>query len=298
MAADIHLCSFDDHYLFDCLPLRLDTIAQDSTALAGRSFALISALIDGQKVADTGLRLQYAAALLKTHQDVELAGILRQLQGTPMSAQERRGYEDIRVGYILRQADALREAGDLAAAYDTLAPLLAERPNHPDVVGVLARMYGDNGDHAQAMQLYHRLLEKDPRNLKLLLPAASAATATKDFAYAESAIQVALQLAPQDPEVLTAAGRLYRAKGEATKAGQYFAAAIEAENRQRAVLLGVAGQGASARNAAAPGGNPFRRTAALANWGGRTPFPTAVPMAAAPMAYAAPIAAQVFFGGL
>ena len=47
----------------------------------------------------------------------------------------------------------------LAAAYDTLAPLLAERPNHPDVVGVLARMYGDNGDHAQAMQLYHRLLE-------------------------------------------------------------------------------------------------------------------------------------------
>jgi predicted Zn-dependent protease len=69
-----------------------------------------------------------------------------------MSAQERRGYEDIRVGYILRQADALREAGDLAAAYDTLAPLLAERPNHPDVVGVLARMYGDNGDHAQANQ--------------------------------------------------------------------------------------------------------------------------------------------------
>ena len=57
MDADIHLCSFDDHYLFDCLPLRLDTIAQDSTALAGRSFALISALIEGQKVADTGLRL-------------------------------------------------------------------------------------------------------------------------------------------------------------------------------------------------------------------------------------------------
>ncbi len=97
--------------------------------------------------------------------------------------------------------------------------------------------------------------------------------------------------------MLTAAGRLYRAKGEATKAGQYFAAAIEAENRQRAVLLGVAGQGASARNAAAPGGNPFRRTAALANWGGRTPFPTAVPMAAAPSAYSAAQPMPAMAGG-
>ncbi|AVP56384.1 cellulose biosynthesis protein BcsC [Pulveribacter suum] len=259
-----------------------------------RALAMVREMLARTPRPDTGLRLQYAAALLKTHQDVELAGILRQLQDTPMSAQERRGYEDIRVGYILRQADALREAGDLASAYDTLAPLMAERPQDPDVVGVLARMYADNGDHAQAMQLYHRLLEKDPRNLKLLLPAASAATATKDLAYAESAIQVALQLAPNDPEVLTAAGRLYRAKGQATKAGQYFAAAIEAENRQRAVLLGAAGQGNPAWNGAAPGGNPFRRTAALASWGGRTPFPTAVPAAAAPLGYAAaaqPVAA-------
>ena len=244
---------------------------------------------------DTGLRLQYAAALLKTHQDVELAGILRQLQDTPMSLQERRGYEDVRVGYILRQADALREAGDLAGAYDTLAPLLAERPNDPEVVGVLARMHADHGDHAQAMQLYHRLLEKDPRNLKLLLPAAGAAAATKDFAYAESALQVALQLAPGDPEVLTAAGRVYRAKGQATKAGQYFAAAIEAENRQRASLLAASGQGASAWSAAAPGGNPFRRTVQT-GWGGRTVFPTAVPTSA-PMPMAAYAAVQPVSAG-
>ncbi|MGE4330638.1 cellulose synthase subunit BcsC-related outer membrane protein [Diaphorobacter sp.] len=250
-----------------------------------RALAMVREVLARTPRPDTGLRLQYAAALLKTQQDVELAGILRQLQDVPMSAQQRRGYEDIRVGYILRQADAVRSSGDLAGAFDTLAPLLAERPNDPDVIGVLARMYTDNGDHAQAMQLYHRLLEKSPRNLKLLLPAAAAATATKDYAYAESAIQVALQLAPQDPEVLTAAGRLYRAKGEATKAGQYFAAAIEAENRQRAAVLGAAGPGAAGWNAAAPGANPFRRTAAPA-WGARTPFPTAA-VAAAPLGYAA-----------
>ncbi|MCG8709908.1 LacI family DNA-binding transcriptional regulator [Brenneria sp. 4F2] len=46
MESDIHLCSFDDHYLFDCLPLKIDTIAQDSERLAGNSFEMITTLIE------------------------------------------------------------------------------------------------------------------------------------------------------------------------------------------------------------------------------------------------------------
>ncbi|WP_141630347.1 tetratricopeptide repeat protein, partial [Melaminivora alkalimesophila] len=208
-----------------------------------RALAMVRDMLARTPRPEVGLRLQYAAALLKTQQDVELAGVLRQLQDTPMSAQDRRSFEDIRVGYILRQVDGLRQAGDLAGAYDMLAPLLAERPQDPEVVGALARMYADHGDHAQAMGLYQRLLERDPRNVGLLLAAANTATGAKDHAYAESAVQIALQIAPQDPDVLTTAGRVYRAKGQASKAGQYFAAAIEAENRQRAQLMVAAGQG-------------------------------------------------------
>ncbi len=259
-----------------------------------RALAMVRDMLARTPRPDVGLRLQYAAALLKTGQDVELAGVLRQLQDTPMSAQDRKGFEDIRVGYILRQADALRTAGDLAGAYDTLAPLLAERPQDTDVIGALARMYADNGDHAQAMGLYHRLLEKDPRNVRLLLAAANTATGARDYNYAESAVQVALQLAPQDPEVLTAAGRVYRAKGQASKAGQYFAAAIEAETRQRAQLLAATGQGGGSYAAPnAPGGNPFRRGAAQPLWGGRVPaggagamVPVAYADSPAPTAYA------------
>ena len=33
------------------------------------------------------------------------------------------------------------------------------------IIGALARMYADHGDNAQAMGLYHRLLERDPRNV-------------------------------------------------------------------------------------------------------------------------------------
>lgn len=38
MESDIHLCSFDDHYLFDCMTLKIDTVAQDCRALAQHSF--------------------------------------------------------------------------------------------------------------------------------------------------------------------------------------------------------------------------------------------------------------------
>jgi tetratricopeptide (TPR) repeat protein len=113
---------------------------------SNRAMATIRQLLARSARPEPGLRLQYAAILLKTKQDVELAGILRQLQGMPMTLQQRQSFNDIRVGYILRQAEALRESGDLAGAYDTLAPVMAERPNDPLVIGALARMYAANND--------------------------------------------------------------------------------------------------------------------------------------------------------
>ena len=95
---------------------------------SNRAMATIRQLLARSARPEPGLRLQYAAILLKTKQDVELAGILRQLQGMPMTLQQRQSFEDLRVGYVLRQADALREAGDLAGAYDTLAPVLPSAP--------------------------------------------------------------------------------------------------------------------------------------------------------------------------
>lgn len=243
-----------------------------------RALGMIRQVLARTPRPDTGMRLQYAATLLKTRQDVELAGILRQLQNAPMSAQERRSYDDLRMAYIVRQADALREAGDLAAAYDTLAPVLAERPNDPQAIGALARMYAANNDYQQALGLYNRLLEKDPNNVHILLPAATMATAAKEYGYAESALQIALLRAPNDPEVLTAAGRLYRAQGKTTKAGEYFAAAVAAENRQRGAQLAASGAPGPAASS-----NPFRRTqqpVGMANWGWGMPPQSAAPGAA------------------
>lgn len=232
---------------------------------------------------DVGLRLQYAATLLKTQQDVELSGILRQLQNAPMSERERRSFADIRRAYIVRQADGLREAGDLVAAYDTLAPLLAEQPDDPLAMAALARMYAANNDYAPAQALYARLLERSPTDVPLLLQTAAMATGAKDYAYAESLLSVALARAPRDPEVLTAAGRLYRAQGKNTKATEFFTAAVAAENAQRDAVLAASGV------AAGPGrsGNPFAQRAGLQpqRVGGGLTVPGAAAVARSPVGY-------------
>lgn len=232
---------------------------------------------------DVGLRLQYAATLLKTQQDVELSGILRQLQNAPMSERERRSFADIRRAYIVRQADGLREAGDLVAAYDTIAPLLAEQPDDPLAMAALARMYAANNDYAPAQALYARLLERSPTDVPLLLQTAAMATGAKDYAYAESLLSVALARAPRDPEVLTAAGRLYRAQGKNTKATEFFTAAVAAENAQRDAVLAASGV------AAGPGrsGNPFAQRAGLQpqRVGGGLTVPGAAAVARSPVGY-------------
>ena len=232
---------------------------------------------------DVGLRLQYAATLLKTQQDVELSGILRQLQNAPMSERERRSFADIRRAYIVRQADGLREAGDLVAAYDTIAPLLAEQPDEPQAMTALARMYAANNDYAPAQALYARLLERSPTDVPLMLQTAAMATGAKDYAYAESLLSVALARAPRDPEVLTAAGRLYRAQGKNTKATEFFTAAVAAENAQRDAVLAASGVAAGP----ARQGNPFAQRAALQQRaGGGLPVPgTATTAIRSPVGY-------------
>lgn len=179
---------------------------------------------------DVGMQLQYAAILLKTKQDVELAGVLRQLANANLSSSQRRDYDDLRVAYIVRQADALTESGDLVAAYDMLAPALSERPGNSAVRASLARMYAQAGENKKALTLYESVLEKDPRNLDLMLAAIGTATAAKEYSWAEGTLQMALAQAPGSPKVLTAAGRLYRAQGKTSRAAEYFRAAVAAEN--------------------------------------------------------------------
>ena len=90
-----------------------------------RAIAIMRDLLARSPRADLSLTLSYASVLLEAEQDTEVAGILRDLQGRSMTVEQRQQYDDLLFYYRVRQAEQLRQRGELAAAYDTLAPALA-----------------------------------------------------------------------------------------------------------------------------------------------------------------------------
>lgn len=198
-----------------------------------RAGQLIRATLAAQPHAGPGLRLRHAALLLQTRQDVELAGVLRQLATQPLTAGQRRDFDELRIALSLRQADQLREAGDLYNAWEALAPVLNERPQELRLQMALARLHTAAGDHAQARALYESVLQKQPDQLDAWLGLAGAADGQKDKDSAAMALQEASRLAPNSPAVLAQYARHHRALGQFGKSAEYLRAAIAAEQPQR-----------------------------------------------------------------
>lgn len=193
------------------------------------------------------LRLAYAGVLLKTGDDAKVNQLLHQLQSQPLTAADQRTYDELLFLYTVRQADVLREKGDLVAAYDTLAPALAQRPNDPLANGALARMYLANGDSAKAIALYKPLLRAAPDDPQLQIGMAQALNKSGDKSGAAAAADKALELAPNDAQILASAAGIFRAQGKNAKAQDLYtrALALQAPPKQDA--------------------NPFAKTAVAAN---------------------------------
>jgi tetratricopeptide (TPR) repeat protein len=74
---------------------------------------------------DPGLLLTDAGILLNAGQDIELGEVMRRLASMQLTGQQRSDFEKINVAIVVRRTDALRQANDLASAYDVLSPWLA-----------------------------------------------------------------------------------------------------------------------------------------------------------------------------
>lgn len=220
---------------------------------APRALAMSRQLLARTPTPTIGSRLLYASVLLKTKQDIELSAVLRQLATVNLTASQRNDFDNLRVAFALRQTDALREAGNLEAAYNAMAPVLAERPNDPQTMAALARLYSAARDEGQALALYQRILQRNPTDLDTLLAAAASASAQREHSEAENYVMAALKQAPDQSRVLAAAGRVYRNAGESRKAEQYLRAAVEAD-RQVASGGGFAPGGMPSQM---PAANPF-----------------------------------------
>lgn len=206
-------------------------------------------LVAAAPASDVDLRLQYAGILLQHGDDRAAYGLLNELGDARLTSAQREGYDGLSRRYRIRQADALRERKQLEAAYDVLAPALAQRPQDPQLNGALARLYLAHGNAGKALELYRPLLKLWPDDVQLQLGAAEAAIAAQDHALAERATERAVNLAPDDARVLTRAANLYARMGRDGKAADLLTQVVAAEQRDRALAAS-----ATPANPFAPGG--------------------------------------------
>ena len=214
----------------------IDTISAIARAYVdlgetGYGLALLRPLREQGGARSIDASLAYTELLLRSQQDVEAAVVMRGLAQQNLSASQRQTLTDLSDSYRIRQSDALRERGDLVAAYDMLAPVLERKPSDAGAVGALARMYAAAGSGDQALALYENLLQADPDNPELHLGAAQAAMQAKNHRYAAREADIAVSLAPDRADILSGAARIYRDQGKTTQAAKLLKQALALEGQ-------------------------------------------------------------------
>ncbi|ABE33942.1 tetratricopeptide repeat family protein [Paraburkholderia xenovorans LB400] len=194
-----------------------------------RALGLVRAAMNAAP-GNTDLLLQYAGILSATQQEAELGMVMRRLASMQLTPQQRTDFGNLNLGIVIKQCDAVRQRGDLAGAYDVIAPWLAAMPDNPDLQAALGRLYSTAGDDRNAVASYRVALQRKPDDLSLLQATISAAAGAKQFSYAESLATQALNAAPGDPGVLATVGRMYRAEGKLSLASTFLQRSLVAAN--------------------------------------------------------------------
>lgn len=119
---------------------------------------------------------------------------------------------DMRNGFVINQADQLREQGQYAAAYDKLVVALQADPQNRDLMLAMARLYQSGKMNKQAGQVYNYLMSNDT-------PTQDARIGAINIALAEGNTQRAHELmngltGPRTPDRLLLAARVAEAEGD------------------------------------------------------------------------------------
>lgn len=177
-------------------------------------------------------RIRYAEVLLNAQQDAELAPLLEDLSAPGrLNPSQQDELNRIILGYTLRVTEALRESGRLAEAAEVISPAL-QRFDDTRLLLSMARLYGSAGNLDAALELTERVIDREPVDLAHRLYATEIALARGDLDSAQKHANAALELAPDHPRALSAAGRIEKIRGNTTQALMYFKQAQAMETKR------------------------------------------------------------------
>lgn len=129
----------------------------------------------------------------------------------------------VRNGYVINEADTLREQGNYAAAYDKLIRALQSDPQNTDLMFAMGRLYQTGKMNKEAGVLYDYLMTRDTDDQ-------AARVGAIDVALASDNVQKATTLASglrsdNSPERMLLLARLEEAKGNHQQAMTYLRSA-------------------------------------------------------------------------
>lgn len=184
---------------------------------------------------DRGLRLQYAGLLFKLRQDAEFEVVMEDLLRTGgLDPQQSIDLANLRISYRLRQADLVREEGDLARAYEYLQPLIKVNPNDPRLMMALARLYNDSRDYEKTYSIYQKVLAQNDKDIDAYKGAINAALSLSRWDESDALLERAFALEPNNPRLYALAGRSARGRGDDGRALQLFQQALRLDAESNA----------------------------------------------------------------
>jgi predicted Zn-dependent protease len=231
-------------------------LGDQQTALGLAQQTLISGVTEAPASYDGAVTV-----LARAGHDAEAAALIRQAAAragaTPQGIE---GVANLTASLGAERADRLRQAGDLASAFDVLSAAFAVAPRSTRLLPPLGRLYQDGHLYDQAVQAFAALLRAKPGDQEGLTGLAGALAAKGDVAGARRTLAQALAAAPNDAELYLLSARIERQAGDEAAALRALRKARDLRQQTTAgggldavLAPGAAGGGAGL------GPNPFSR---------------------------------------
>ena len=165
--------------------------------------------------ADKKAVIDYASLLQRAGRDSEAAAYLAQTEATGRVPQGARPeLEHVKGDIAAKRADALRERGDIAGAYDQVSPLLNAYPNDPTLLMATGRIYAAAGQNTVAMRFFDAAYQQAPGDLGVLRGAIGGAIVAGDLDRARAYLAQGMQRFPNNPRLYYMQAEIARASGD------------------------------------------------------------------------------------
>ena len=217
------------------------TFARELIRLGDKAGArdVIRAGLNGREPATAQQRLAYSGMLIAAGYPRDASVVSALLQPSRLNPVQRTELSTVQNSAAVVASDQFNGRGEVAQAYDQLAPRLARDPQNPDLNLALARLYASQKDPRRAAAISEEVARRNPANVYARITTLNAALQQGDNSRAANLGKELKQQFPDEPQAFVAAANAERATGDEGQALRDLRTARALRNRQLGLPGGV-----------------------------------------------------------